>query len=156
MPDRNVPFHHPAIAFATGAALDGRFLTSLFDDADASPQHGSPSSVQQSSSSSYADPASSSSYSSYNSSTIPPPAQVQAQALEGDYRNVDEERDRNQTIRMTVFFLVLMVVYVGFCSFYLRKKRGWRAVGDNGGGEERGGAIEGSRRRQRLENQASR
>ncbi|KAL3768505.1 hypothetical protein ACHAW5_002462 [Stephanodiscus triporus] len=131
MPDRIVPFHHPATAFATGgAALDGRLLTSLFDDAgaDASPQHGSPSSGQQSSSSSYADPSSSYPSSSYNSSTVPPRAEVQAQAVEGDYRNVDEERDRKQTIEMTVFFLVFMVVYVGFCSFYLRKKRGLRAV----------------------------
>jgi hypothetical protein len=57
---------------------------------------------------------------------------------------------------MTVFFLVLGVLYIGFCAYYRHRNKARRVMGDNAEGGGGGAAnMEGSRRRQRLENQAS-
>ena len=141
---------------------------SLFDDA---PAPGSSSAgggqQQQSSSSSSSAPASSSSSSSYS---IPAQATSQASQAQAPVRvagndypsprggvgNV-ENSDHDPTISMTVFFLVLGVLYIGFCAYYRHRNKARRVMGDNNAEGGGGGVanMEGSRRRQRLENQAS-
>jgi len=79
---------------------------------------------------------------------LPPPR--------GGVGNV-EQSDHDRTISMTVFFLVLGVLYIGFCAYYRHRNKARRVMGDNNAEGGGGGAanMEGSRRRQRLENQAS-
>lgn len=42
----------------------------------------------------------------------------------------DGTTERDMTIRMTVFFLVLMVLYIAFCAYYRKRNRVRRTVGD--------------------------
>lgn len=59
-----------------------------------------------------------------------------------------DEYDDGHTMYMTTFFLVLMVLYIGFCVYY-RKVKTRRTVGDYGEGSA-------ARDQQRRENQVSR
>ena len=78
----------------------------------------------------------------------PSPELFGAAPTEPDNEEKPDE-DNNQTIFMTVFFLVLMVLYVGFCAWY-RKGKTRRSVGDDDADTERNER----RSRQRRENQA--
>lgn len=59
----------------------------------------------------------------------------------------EDPNDTKRTISMTVLFLVLMVLYVGFC-FYYRKVKVRQSVGDYNESEHR-------REQRRRENQVS-
>mmetsp|Transcript_23636 Transcript_23636/g.50027 ORF Transcript_23636/g.50027 Transcript_23636/m.50027 type:complete len:575 (-) Transcript_23636:304-2028(-) len=77
-----------------------------------------------------------------------PPMSSASQVGQSDDEYVDPD-DTKRTISMTVLFLVLMVLYIGFC-FYYRRGKSRRLVGDYYDGEEGG---DGRRQRQRRENQ---
>ena len=73
--------------------------------------------------------------------------------INNTYRDADDER---RTISMTVFFLVFMVLYIGFCFFYQRKRKVRARVMDDENDNTTGGAEGGggrSRRQQLRENQ---
>ena len=138
---------------------------SLFDDAPA-PGSSSAGGQQQQSSSAPSFPASSSasSYSIPAQATASQASQAQApvRVAGNDYQPPPggvgdvEKSDHDRTISMTVFFLVLGVLYIGFCAYYRHRNKARRVMWDNA--EEGGGGaanMEGSRRTQRLENQAS-
>ena len=136
---------------------------SLFDDAPA-PGSSSAGGQQQQSSSASSAPASPSASSYSIPAQAPSQAQDPVRVAGNDYQpppggvgDVEREKsDHDRTISMTVFFLVLGVLYIGFCAYYRRRNKARRVMGDNAEGGGGGAAnMEGSRRRQRLENQAS-
>lgn len=65
-------------------------------------------------------------------------------------RNYSEEDDAQRTITMTVFFLVFMIIYIGFCFWYQKKKVRSRVMDEDENGE---GGL--SRRQQLRQNQVS-
>jgi hypothetical protein len=71
--------------------------------------------------------------------------------VDATYSNADDER---RSISMTIFFLVFMVLYIGFCFYYQRKRVRTRVMMDDENGNNSG--VEGgglSRREQLRENQ---